>query len=425
MLSSLYVAACLPADLEVQIVDEEVEPIDLETDAEVIGISFMTFNAPRAYELADFFRGQRGKTVMFGGYHPTFCPEEAREHADAVCVGEAEANVPMMFHDLRSGRLQPIYRHGPGSLSGLPVPDRRLIRRPAYARADAIQATRGCPQGCTVCSVSAFGGRRLRMRPVAEVIAELRTLGRVLIFMDDNLTANRDYALELFARMEPLHRAWVSQCSVTIGYDERLMDAAARSGCRGLFLGLESLSEDGLRHWGKGFNRAADYRRIIERLHRRGIGIIAGIVFGHDWDSAAVFAHTLEFLHAAQVDALQATILTPFPGTPLFTEMAGQGRLTDWDWSHYDFAHVVFEPAQMSPATLRAGHRWVLQRFYSKPAMIRRVLTGLRYLPPGTVLQGTGPLNLGYRSRLKAAGILAPVEAAPSLPGATRQFSRN
>jgi radical SAM superfamily enzyme YgiQ (UPF0313 family) len=243
---------------------------------------------------------------------------------------------------------------------------------------------------------------------VAEVIEEIRALGRVLIFMDDNLTADRDYALELFARLEPLRRVWVSQCSVMIGYDEPLMDAAVRSGCRGLFLGLESLSEEGLHHWGKRFNRAADYGRIIERLHRRGIGVIAGIVFGHDWDSPAVFARTLRFLHEARIDALQATILTPFPGTPLYAEMAGQGRLTDQDWSHFDFAHVVFEPVRMSAATLRAGHRWVLQQFYSRKATWRRVLGGLAYLNPGTVLRGTGPLNLSYRSRLRAAGILAP-----------------
>lgn len=251
MLSSLYVAASLPPDVEVQIVDEEVERLDLNTDADVIGISFMTHNAPRAYALADCFRCQRGKAVLVGGYHPTLCPEEAREHADAVCVGDAEANVPAMIRDLRAGRLQPFYRHRLANLAGLPVPDRRRIHRAAYAIADAVQATRGCPHGCTFCSVSAFSGRRYRTRPVAEVIDEIRPLGRVLIFMDDNLTADRDYALDLFARLEPLRRVWVSQCSVTIGYDEPMMDAAARSGCRGLFLGLESLSEEGLRHWGK------------------------------------------------------------------------------------------------------------------------------------------------------------------------------
>jgi radical SAM superfamily enzyme YgiQ (UPF0313 family) len=147
MLSSLYVAASLPADVEVQIVDEEVEPIHLDTNAEVIGISFMTYNAPRAYEIADRFRSRR-KPVLLAGYHPTFCPEEARRHADALCVGEAEANVPAMIRDLRAGRLQPIYCNWPNSLAGLPVPDRRLIHRPAYAWADASSGDARCPHAC-------------------------------------------------------------------------------------------------------------------------------------------------------------------------------------------------------------------------------------------------------------------------------------
>jgi radical SAM superfamily enzyme YgiQ (UPF0313 family) len=406
MLSSLYVAASMPMDIEVQILDEEVESLDFNTDADLVGISFMTFNAPRAYELADRFRSQLGKPVIFGGYHPTFCPEEAAEHADAVCVGEAERNVPAMIRDLRAGHLERFYRHGPADLTSLPVPDRRLIRRGAYALADAVQATRGCPHACTFCSISAFFGQQFRTRPVDQVISELESLGRFLIFMDDNLTANRDYAKELFARMIPLKKRWISQCSSLIGYEDELMKLAASSGCRGLFLGLESVSQEGLGGWNKRFNRARDYVHIIQRLHARGIGVITGIVFGHDWDTPEVFDRTLEFLRDAQVDALQATILTPFPGTPLFREMERQGRLTDHDWSHYDFGHVVFEPVRMTATQLAEGHRHVLREFYSRSAVSRRTLGALAYLSPATLARAVLPLNVSYRSRLKSAGLL-------------------
>jgi radical SAM superfamily enzyme YgiQ (UPF0313 family) len=424
MLSSLYVAAAMPAGVKTEIVDEEVEAVDFETNADLIGISFMTFNAPRAYELAAKFR-QRGKQVIVGGYHPTLCPEEAAHHADGVCVGEAENNVPAMIRDFQAGRLRGIYRSAPADLRGLPIPDRRLIRRPAYALAQAVQATRGCPHACTFCSPAAFFGHRHRVRPVDEVIAELESLGRHLIFMDDNLTADREYAKELFSQMIPLRKRWGSQCSSTIGYDDGLMDLAARSGCIGLFLGLESLSEQGLAHWNKRFNHAGDYLRIIERLHQRGIGVITGIVFGHDWDTSAVFEATLRFLFEAKVDALQATVLTPFPGTPLFEELQRQGRITDRDWSHYDFGHVVFEPAGMGAATLKAGHQWVLQKYYSRAAITRRLCYGLEHLPWNTVLRAIGPLNLSYRFRLASAGFLSPSQrVCPLLGSRDSQRSR-
>lgn len=406
MLSSLSVAAAMPPDVEVQIVDEEVEALDWDTDADLVGISFMTANAPRAYELAHRFRQEHGKPVIFGGYHPTFCPAEAAEHADAVCIGEAERNVPPLMRDFRAGRLQRFYHQAPADLSALRVPDRRLIRREAYAWADAVQATRGCPHACTFCSISSFFEQHFRTRPVDQVIAELESLGRFLVFLDDNLTANRDYAKDLFARMIPLKKRWISQCSSLIGYDEELMGLAARSGCRGLFLGLESLSQEGLGGWNKRFNRAHDYARIIGRLHAHGIGVITGIVFGHDWDTPEIFERTLEFLRDAQVDALQATILTPFPGTPLFREMERTGRLTDRDWSHYDFGHVVFEPARMTAAQLAEGHGHVLRAFYSSGAIARRTFGALAYLRPQTLARAVLPLNLNYRCRLRSAGFL-------------------
>jgi len=415
MLTSLSVAAAAPPGVKVRIVDEEVEALDLGTEADLVGISFMTFNAPRAYELADRLRREYHRTVIVGGYHPTLCPEEAKAHADAVCIGEAEPVLPAMIRDYEAGRLQPFYRGAPSDLRGLRLPDRRLLRRASYVAADAIQATRGCPYACTFCSVSAFHRRQFRRRPVEEVVAELQALGRQIIFMDDNLVADRGYAAELFSAMIPLRKRWVSQSSVTIGDDEGLMDLAARSGCCGLFLGLESLSQEGLRHWNKETNRARDYTRLIRRLHARGIAVIVGIVLGHDWDTREVFRQTLEFLEDARVDALQATILTPFPGTPLFEEMSAQGRLIDRDWSHFDFGHVVFEPARMTRADLERGHRWLLSQFYSRRRVATRLLRSFGYLTPGTILRASAPLNLSYRARLRAAGILdSPACAAPT-----------
>jgi radical SAM superfamily enzyme YgiQ (UPF0313 family) len=222
--------------------------------------------------------------------------------------------------------------------------------------------------------------------------------------MDDNIIGDRDYAKELFAGMAPLRRHWFSQCGLAIADDPELVALAVRSGCGGLFIGFESLADGNLQAWRKTTNRARDYARAVARLHDAGIGVYAGFVFGMDEDRPDVFRRTLEFLEEARVDALQATILTPFPGTPLFDTMEAAGRIRTRDWAHYDFGHVVFEPKHLSPDLLRAGHAWVQRRFYSWPSTWRRIARGVGWLGPTVALHALLPLNLGYRLRHRTFG---------------------
>jgi radical SAM superfamily enzyme YgiQ (UPF0313 family) len=241
---------------------------------------------------------------------------------------------------------------------------------------------------------------------VDEVIDEIAPLGNYILFMDDNITANRDYAKELFARMVPLRKHWISQSCVEIAYDEELLALAVHSGCRGLFIGLESLSDESLQGWNKHQNKARDYEWAIHRLHAAGISVCPGIVFGHDSDTPEVFAKTLDFLLRCNVEVLQATILTPFPGTPLYQDMLEQERITDSNWAHYDFSHVVFDPKGMSSEELARGHSWVLRNFYARTAIAKRVVRSLSYLTPSTVLKTCLLLNLAYRSRLCTNGTI-------------------
>ena len=406
MLPSLYVAASMPSYVETKIIDEDVEQIDFDTDADLIGISFMSYNAPRAYEIADKFRYEKGKPVIVGGYHPTFLPEEAIQHADAVCIGEAEPNVPRMIEDLVSGQLKPFYHTEPISLVGLPVPHRGLIQKRDYAPIEAVQATRGCHYRCRFCSVAAFHNYQFRTRPVAEVIDELKTLGKYILFMDDNLIGDRDYAKNLFSEMIPLGKRWFSQCGIGIAFDEELLRVASRSGCRGLFIGFESLSQQGLRSWKKQSNLGKDYLVAVQRLHAAGIAVFAGFVLGGDNDTPDVFEHTLKFLLEANVEAVQATRLTPFPGTPLFEELDAQGRIFDKDWSHYDFNHVVFEPSHMERETLDLGVAWTMGQFYKRKQIATRVWKGLHYLDPAVLFYGVLPLNLGYLNKVILDGTM-------------------
>ena len=217
--------------------------------------------------------------------------------------------------------------------------------------------------------------------------------------MDDNLINDRDYAEELFVKMIPLKKHWFSQCSIKIAFDDKLLKLAQDSGCHGLFLGFESLSQDNLNSWSKG-NNAQQYALAINKIHSANIAVFAAIVFGMDSDTIDIFLKTLNFLQVTHVEALQATIMTPFPGTPLFEEMDRQGRIVTRDWSQYDFGHVVFEPKNMSRASLRYGHDWVLSEFYSQSAIWRRLVRVFSYLNPLVALYAVVPLNIGYRIRL-------------------------
>lgn len=404
VLPCLYVAASAPPYVETRIVDEDVEAIDFGADVDLVGLSFMTLSAPRAYEIARRFRTERGIPVIMGGFHPTLFPADAAPHADSLCIGDAENKMTRIMEDFRNGQLQPIYDGSPPDLAHVPLPDRSQLSRWRHAPIDTILATRGCPYRCTFCSITAFHNHSYRTRPVEHVVEELKTLRNRVLFVDDNLMADHDYAIELLAAIAPLRKKWYSQCGTSIADDDDLLNRAAASGCRGLFVGFESLSSPNLKAWRKGFNRPRTYARVVQKLHNAGIAVFAGIVFGMDDDTPAIFKRTLEFFDEVGVDFAAANVLTPFPGTPIYDEMDRAGRIIDRDWSKYDFNHVVFEPRNMSPQTLQRGTCWVRAQFYRRKAVARRVVQSLGYLDLGTVLHAIVPLNVGFRSRMSRSG---------------------
>lgn len=418
------VAALTPPDVEVAILDENVTPLDLEQPANLVGITALTPNAPRAYAIADAFRA-RGIPVVLGGVHPTLVPDEAAQHADIVVLGEAEGVWPQVVRDVERGSWQRFYRGEKPDLRGLPMPRWDLLDNRRYFPVPKMEASRGCPFNCTFCSTTAFFGRQMRYRPVEEVVAEIRTLDRrfsAVFITDNNIVGRPDYARELFQALIPERITWIGQASLTIAYDEELLDLAARSGCRALLIGFESLSPEGLAEANKKVNQILDYEEAIARIHRRGIAIIGCFVVGFDHDDASVFARTAEFIERTRIAIPQVTILTPFPGTALRERLLAEGRIWDFDWSHYDATRVTFYPARMSPEELQEGYNRLVRRLYSYPAIVRRLLQARSYLGKGVV--GFFPTNLVYRrlgrEALRYRPKPSPAEGHRPSPGAVK-----
>jgi radical SAM superfamily enzyme YgiQ (UPF0313 family) len=404
LLSLLSVAAATPEGIQVRIADEQVEDIPWDGPWDLVGITCMTATAPRAYEVAARFRS-RGVPVVLGGMHPTFMAEEALRHADAVVVGDAEEIWPHVVKKAAAGCLTGIYRAAvPPDLKGLAPPPRHLLLDRHYASIEAVQATRGCPHACSFCSVSAFHSASQRCRPVSEVVAEVASLpGRFLVFVDDNLTADKKYARDLFEALKPLRKVWISQASLEITDEPDLVTLASDSGCIGLFVGLETFGGGNLDSVQKGFHREREYRERLAILHSRGIGVEAGVVFGFDGDGPRAFSSTLRLLDDLEVDMAQISILTPMPGTPQHAAMSS--RIFDWDWSHYDYHHAVFAPARISAEQLQAGHDWVTREFY-RPWRIARRLARMARRPRGfRAIPFAAALNIAYAGRIGRWGI--------------------
>jgi radical SAM superfamily enzyme YgiQ (UPF0313 family) len=387
-------AALAPSELNIewQLLDEGIADVPLDLNVDLVGITVITGTAMRAYELARRFR-ERGIAVVMGGPHVTLIPDDAKPHADAVVVGYAEDSWPQLLRDFANGCLQPRYDQSPGlDLGNRPFPRRELLPGNRYLTNNVFEATRGCIHNCDFCVVPAAWGRKPLQKPVTDVVADIRQHGaRKLIFVDLNLIADRDYALQLFKALVPLKVEWYGLATVLLARDPELLEAAARSGCKGLLMGLESISPVNLRNSHKGFNAQEDYARVVERLHDHGIALQGCFVFGLDDDEPDVFLKTAEFAVQAKIDLPRFAIVTPFPNTGLYKRLESEGRILTHHWELYDGQHVVFQPAKMTIDELQWGIEAAWKHAYSLRSMARRILHSPAAWP---VKLGT---NLGYR----------------------------
>ena len=372
-------ASLSPADVEISFTDDLLTPIDLERnlkDVDLVGITVLSKTALRAYNIADAYR-RKGARVVLGGIHPTAVPEEAKEHADSVVLGEAEGVWPHLVEDARMGNLKPFYRQeGYTDLSGMPMPRRDILPRKGYLPLDVVQVSRGCPFRCEFCTVQKFFGEAHRLRPISEVVEEVRQLPhRWMMFNDDNIIGNPSYSKELLKALVPLKKKWFGQASLSGLKKIENVEALAKSGCISLFIGFESLSKKNMITSQKFQNDPSEYREIIESLHRFGIAICGAFIFGFDEDDSSVFEETASFTIRTKLFSAVFMILTPYPGTDFYHRVKSEGRLTQDRWwlleRQEDFA-PHFLPTKMSAETLREGWKKAWKEFYSLPSAWKR-----------------------------------------------------
>ncbi len=370
-----HIAGLLPPETEIHFCDDRFEDIPWDMEANWVGITVETYTAKRAYAIADAFR-LRGMPVVLGGYHPTLLPEEAGQHADAVVVGEAENLMAAIHADALAGTLKPVYRaEGLHDMRGL-KPRRDIFRGKPYLSLHPVEFGRGCKYRCDFCSINAVYGGSHRTRPVAEVIAEVKSLPtRNVLFVDDNFVNSFRATKELLEALKPLRIRWVGQATLDAARNPELLILLRDSGCVGLLIGLESLREGNLRRIRKGAARH-QYDDALERIRAHGISVVGSFVFGYDEDDPSSFQETLRYSRQRKFFTAGFNHLMPYPGTALYQRLKEEGRLLyDRWWLDQEdyFGSPAIAPRHMTPDQLAIGRFQARRAFYSWPSILRRV----------------------------------------------------
>jgi radical SAM superfamily enzyme YgiQ (UPF0313 family) len=421
-LGLLVLAGLTPADWDITVVDENVDAPDYSKipRPDLVGITAFTSQAPRAYEVAAAFRG-RGVPVVMGGIHATMRRQEAAKRVDVVVTGEAESVWAQVLEDAARGTLQPLYSGGQEDIENTPLPRHDLLR--TDYQLGAIQTTRGCPLNCSFCSVSAFNGRAYRRRSIADVVAEFKLIReKHVLVVDDNLIGTRrdhtDRAKDLFRAMiaADLGKRWICQATINMADDEELLRLARRAGCVGVFIGFESVSDEGLIEVHKKYNlqKKRDFRTSVRQIQRHGISVAGSFIMGLDVDRPGIGLEIAATADRYGLDILNTMLLTPLPGTDLWKKMEEEGRIAadrfPEDWKYYTLTLPVGRYRHFSLDGILDEIDACTRRFYSVRRILRRVGRNiLKRQHPVLTLVG----NLTYRSNHgRSRGICAEFKRA-------------
>lgn len=405
-LSLLALEAATPPDWEVEIIDERVDKLDPDAiEADIVGITVMTYMAPRAFEIARLMK-LRGKTVVLGGYFPTLSPDLALAEpaVDAVVVGRGERAWSELLADFAAGRLREVYEL-PFGEEGFTLPQHNA----ALAGPDKgyntwitqVQASLGCKFSCRFCVIPEFHGRRFVMRDIDDVVAEVAAAPtRRVLFVDDNLVNRPAWLHRLCDELRPLGKEWVAQVSMDIGKQPKLLEKMAKAGCGWLNVGIESLHAGTLEAQQKWQNDTRRYFETLDRIRGLGISVSTGMVLGFPHEPRDVFDVTGEFLDKANLDISIFHLYTPYPGTPDHAALAAQGRILTKDLELYDTYHVIVRPDAFAPEEVALHMERLEERFYTPRRILARAARGWSHGGPfdfaRTLAAGVqGRFNLG------------------------------
>lgn len=375
-LAPAALAGLTPKDVEVRFHDDRMEAIPFDEPTDLVAISVETYTARRAYEIASEYRRRKVPVVM-GGFHATLVPDEVGQYAESVVIGEAEGVWAEVIDDARHGTLKPVYRTAKRPpLAGM-FPDRSIFRGKRYLPLGLIEAGRGCHFKCDFCAIQAYFGSTQTRRPAEDVCDEIKRMKKPLyFFVDDNITSNLEQAKELYRRLAPLKIRWVSQASINVAYDEKLLQLLAASGCQGLLIGFESLNPENLRQMHKSFNTmGGGYEAALRNLRRYGIRLYVTFIVGYDGDSPASVQEVVSFAERHKFYIVAFNHLTPFPGTPLYDRLQREGRLLFDRWwldPDYRYGMVPFTPQGMTADEVKEGCISARKEFYSLQSIWRR-----------------------------------------------------
>jgi radical SAM superfamily enzyme YgiQ (UPF0313 family) len=368
-------ASLVPKEMnaEMRIIDEGVEACNYDSlNPDIVCLTGITGHILRSYEIADSFR-KRGITVIMGGVHTTLMPEEAQQHADSVVVGYAYKTFPQALMDWEKGALKAYYKDDNPYFEKIPIPRRDLLNKKGYITINTTQAVFGCPCKCEFCVISATKSG-YHHRPISEIIEEIKVLeSKLILFLDPSPIEDKEYTKELYRQMIPLKINWMGLSTSRIIDDDELLFLAHRSGCAGLLIGFESVSEKSLKKMNKNFNSLEKHYRLVKELHKRNISIMGCFVFGSDEDEKSVFKETVDFCLTTGIDLPRFTAYTPFPTTPLFNRLKEEGRIITTNWSKYNCQNVVFQPKKMTVKELEDGLEYAWKECYKVKNIIRRL----------------------------------------------------
>lgn len=373
-------AALTPPDAEVRLYDDRMEAIPYDEATDLVGITTETYNARRSYEICAQYR-RRGVPVVMGGVHPVLAREEAARHADSLFLGDAETLWAQVVEDARRHRLAPVYNAPVGRPQPGVLTRRDLFAGKGYLPLTLVQFSRGCRFNCHFCAVARYFRKQQYYRDIPEVIAEIESQPRKLVFfVDDNINSYPELSIRLYREIKALKIRWVSQSTIDMAEDPRLMDAMLESGCLGHVVGFESVDPRNLKRMRKASNlpRWERYGRQLAVMREYGLQTWASFVLGYDYETPASVKETADFALASKFTFAAFNILMPYPDTPVYAQLAAENRLLydgKW-WLHpdYRFNSAAFVPKRCSPEELTQACWEARSRFNSLSSLVYRAL---------------------------------------------------